>query len=470
MKRFIIISTINMERAPIESFRLNPDGPMKEFPKLNSSRGDSPTSPSTAPKSLFDRAIGTAENVTDAFGLSGAVDTLGTNFAQVSNFFDPSKSLQEKAQTASDLPSTSLKQNIGTGFQLGSLVNPIRAGAGLLKTVTQGALEGGAFLGGGEAAKGGTATEISDSAQSGAKLGGILGVAGNTLSGLGKVLYKAIIPRGTREAQLLQAYKAGSPLLDRIRIAATGQSKSPITVGDTAFNKGLLGTESMLGVQAKQAKGTLWNDFVGPSLSKSDFQVDMKGFFDSVEQKIMSQNADFTRRSSLLEALQAMREDFSNFRVSDLTQLQKFKEGWAKFIPEKAYKGKPIGGAFKEVQDLAADQARDTIYSVLGPEVRRAYLDYGNLLALEELGIKAMTGGKLKGGAGSFLSGIYEMALTPVATIGGRVVYKTGEGITLVGPPGVATLGQLLEEPDSELGQQDSPAPTGRRGIEEFQL
>lgn len=465
------------ERKPLDAFFKTPSETNRSFPPLNPSRGvsrenpvaETVVEPEEKKKGFLERAISVGKKVTDTLGLSGTADTLGTNIANIKNVLNPKTSLEEKVQMSKDLPQTTLKQNIGAGFQLGSMLNPVGGEAGLLKTAVIGAGEGAAIMGGGAATEGKETNEILSEAKSGAKIGGILGTAGKALGSVGKVLYKSIIPRGTREAQLLQAYKANTPLLERIRLAATGTSKSPITVGETAFNKGLLGTESMLGVQAKQAKNTLWNDLVQPALTKADKQVEMKGFFDAVEDKIVSQNPDFTRRAALLEALQALRDDFANFRVADLSQLQKFKEGWAKFIPDKAYKGKPIGAAFKEVQDAAADEARDTIYTVLGPEVNRAYLDYGNLLAIEELGVKAMTGGKLKGGAGSFLSGIYEMALTPVATIGGKVIYKTGEGITLVGPPGVGTLGQLLETPDSEEGQQETPPPTGRRPIEEFQ-
>lgn len=444
-------------RPPLESFFDSPGAAPKEFPKLNLSKGLQAPTPD---KSFFQKATGMAEKVTNAVGLGGTVDYLGNVGANLAH---------SKLGSEGFIPQPNLKQAIGAGAQLASIANPIGAEGGLLKTVVAGALEGGALLGGEAATKNKGTKDIITETKKGAEIGGILGTVGKAISGAGKVLYKSIVPRGTREAQLLQAYKANTPFLERIRLAATGQSKSPITVGETSFNKGLMGTESMLGVQAKQAKNTLWNDLIKPSLEKSDKQVEMKGFFDSVEQKIMNENADFTRRSSLMEALQAMREDFSNFRTADLSQLQKFKEGWAKFVPDKAYRGKPIGGAFKEVQDLAADEARDAIYSTLGPEVRRAYLDYGNLISLEELGVKAMTGGKLKGGAGSFLSGVYEMALTPVATIGGKVIYKTGEGITVVGPPGVGTLGQLLETPDSESVQLENQEPKGRLELEQFQ-
>lgn len=443
-------------RPPLDSFFEAPDAAPKDFPVLNPSKG----AEQPQKKSLLQKATGVAEKVTNAVGLKGTVDYLGNVGANLAH---------PKLGSEGLIPQPNLKQAFGAGTQLSAIANPAGAGGGLLKTAGLGALEGAAMLGGGAAAEDKPASEIATETKRGAKFGGIFGVAGKALQGGGKMLYKALIPTGTREAQLVQSYKATNSLLERMRLAVTGQSKGPVTVGETSFNKGLMGTESMLGVQAKQAKTTLWNDLVQPALNKSDKQVDMGGFFDAVEQKIVSGNADFTRRHALLEALQSMRDDFSNFRVADLPQLQKFKEGWAKFLPDKVYKGKPIGAAFKEVQEMAADEARDAIYKTLGPEVRRAYLDYGNLIALEELGVKAMTGGKLRGGMGSFFSGLYEMALTPVATIGGRTVYKIGEGITLVGPSGVGTLGQLLEAPDSGEDQQETQAPTGRPPLESFQ-
>jgi len=42
-----------------------------------------------------------------------------------------------------------------------------------------------------------------------------------------------------------------------------------------------------------------------------------------------------------------------------------------------------------------------------------------------EFGKKAMTGGKKKGGGGSFWSSVYENATIPAKTVGGQILKKT---------------------------------------------
>jgi hypothetical protein len=131
-----------------------------------------------------------------------------------------------------------------------------------------------------------------------------------------------------------------------------------------------------------------------------------------------------------------------------MLDLQQFKEGWAKFLPEKVYKGKSISGAFNEVKNIASSTARNIIYNKMGPDIQKAYFDYGNLKGLAEAGQKAMTGAKLKGGAGTFLSAVKDMLVYPVATYGGRVLYRTGQGLEFFGKPGAKTVIDIFSNGD----------------------
>lgn len=274
---------------------------------------------------------------------------------------------------------------------------------------------------------------------------GLVKKTGESLKGMGKSLYQFLIPRSKREAQLLQAYKAKTPLLERFKIAVKGApTKGPRTVAETAFEKGLKGTESSMGVQASRASDEIWDKVISPRLKESTEEIDMTSFLDELGKTIVKETPEMSRQKSLLEGLNALKEDYKNVGKISLEQLQDIKSGWAEFIPEKSYQGKSIAGAFKEVTAKAADKARTKIYESLGDDVKEAYLDYGNLKALKELGQNAMTGGRLKGGFGGFWSAIKDMALTPVATISGRVIYKVGEGIEVVGEKGAKTLADLV--------------------------
>lgn len=458
-----------MERVPLSAFKLNQGEAPTEFPRLNASKVV-PQPVEEKPRSFFDKATSFAEGVTDTLGLEGTVDFLGKTAAGV---------MHPKQLAEGNIEKTTIKEGIGSALQIGALTTPIGRGASFIKNLVTGGIQGGAMLGGEAATKDKGAGEIAKETAKGTVLGTAFSAAGKAISSLGKGIYKFIIPRGAREADLLQAYKANTPFLERVMMAAQGKSRTPITAGETAFQsevpgqvfnmQGLRGTETQLGIQARKAATNIWGELVKPSLDQSGVEVSMPKFFAQLEEKIVKENADLSRQKALLEALDAMKEDYSGITNVPLAKLQEFKEGWAQLVPDKAYRGKPIAGAFRDVQNQAADLARHSIYDALGPEVKRAYIDYGNLKAIQEIGVKAMTGGKLKGGAGSFLSGLYEMALTPVATIGGLTVYRTGQGIVLIGAPGVGTIGDLLQASNSEPTQTQTPVPTGRRSLEEFQ-
>lgn len=331
----------------------------------------------------------------------------------------------------------SIVGGIGGGI-VGGLAGPAGAFAGAI---------GGAGLGGaaGEAIQEKIEGKISpkEIAKRGATEAGfqaVGGVVGKGLKIAGKTLYKTAIPTSSIEANLLQEYKATNPLWKRI--VGITKGKAPIIAAETAFKKSLKGTETMLGIQARRAAPKLWDNLLSPQLKKSAGKVDMNTFFEGVRGKIIKENPEFNRQRDLLEALDSLKEPYKGKKVS-MYDLQKFKEGWAKFVPEKAYKGKPITGAFNDVKNIASGNARDRIYNILGPEVREAYLDYGNLKGLQELGQKAMTGGKFKGGFGSFWSAAKDMAITPVSTIGGRTLYRIGQ-VEFYGAPGLKTIGDLL--------------------------
>lgn len=319
---------------------------------------------------------------------------------------------------------------------------------GIARAAATGAAASGAFAAGDALEDGKSIGEVASDGLKGAALGGALGgaagVIGKGVQAAGKAGYKLAIPLSAREAKMMQGYKARAPFWERVKGVLSGSSNAPRVAEETAFNKGFMGTESMLGVQSKRAAKTLWDDVIGKQLKASPTKVRMTDFFDEAERSIVSNNPEVARQKDLLTALQSLRDDYVDVGEITLDKLQDFKKGWAKFVPEKVYKGQPIAGAFNDVKNVLADLARKRIYGALGDDIKLAYLDYGNLEALQELGQKAMTGAKMKGGSGSFLTAIKDMVVTPIATVGGQVVYKIGEGIEMIGPKGARFLGEII--------------------------
>lgn len=292
----------------------------------------------------------------------------------------------------------------------------------------------------------------------GTAIGAAIPLVGPTLRGTGRAVSKlgektveTVIPVSKREASILQTYKANNPFFKRVADVLQGTEQAPTTAGKTATRTtagqtlpGLFGTKSQIGVQAKRAKDSLWKDVIQPRLRASEQAVDLDGFFAKVEDDIIKSNPELSRQKSLLEALNAVKEDYAGTKAVSLEGLQKLKEGWAKFVPDKAYQGKPIGGAFNDVRNQLADEARQTIYSQLGDDVKQAYFDYGNLQGLTEMGKVSMTGQKLKGGTGGLLSELLSQTITPIGTVGGQAVYRLGKGIEFVGNLGAKNLGEAL--------------------------
>lgn len=170
----------------------------------------------------------------------------------------------------------------------------------------------------------------------------------------------------------------------------------------------------------------------------------MPTFIDEIGQQI-DEIPELSRRNELKTALEAFKKDYAG--VADVTSegLQKFKEGWAKFLPDKVYRGKPIASGFREVQNMAAQLARNKIYGALNDiEAKAAYFDYGNLKNLQQLGQQAMSGSKFKGGFGGMLNAAYHMLITPVASTGGLTLYRLGNGMEFVGRQGQKILGHIF--------------------------
>lgn len=267
---------------------------------------------------------------------------------------------------------------------------------------------------------------------------------GRATSKLGSKTAELAIPTSTREAGILQTYKANNPFFTRVADVLKGAEKAPTTAGKTVVEKGLMGTKSMIGVQSKRAANKLWQDVISPRLKASEQAVDLDGFFNKIQDDIINTTPEASRQKALLNALQSFKDDYAGINSVSLEKLQKLKEGWAEFIPEKAYRGENIAGAANQVRKLLANESRQTIYSQLGDDVKQAYFDYGNLQGLQKMGQVAMTGSKLKGGAGSFISELMSQAVTPVATIGGQGIYRIGKGIEFVGNLGAKNLGEAL--------------------------
>ena len=272
-------------------------------------------------------------------------------------------------------------------------------------------------------------------------------VAGNLAKATGKRIYEKVLPTSTQEAGAMQAYKANAPLLSRLKSAVTGEPAEvagqvvprPVTVGETAADKGILGSETMMGIQANRTAKDLWKNTIEPAVASIQQKISTNDLFQAVEKKI-ADLADPSAQASWNTALDAVKEDFSKVKDFTYTQAQKLKSSLDDVVPEKMFRGQPVTGAYNNIRFEMANYIRQKTYEALQDmNIRKDYLDYGNLVNLKKLGISAMTGSKLKGGFGSFMSGLKEIGVVPVGTLAGQTLYRAGD-MLFQGAKGIKTL------------------------------
>jgi hypothetical protein len=307
-------------------------------------------------------------------------------------------------------------------------------------------LSGGAFAPGKEATIVVAKAGLNTAKKAASSTGAALKTVGEKSTGLGVTME---VP--TRQA--LQSYQATQPtLFGRVKNLVTGATKPattatpPITEANTAVRLLQPGTEWQLGVHAKAVSGRLWSDTIAPALNASKNVNDMPTFLSGLRAQIIKGTADLDRRKVLLKAWQSFADDYKNVRTFSDTKLQDYKEGWARFVPEKTYKGEPIAAASKEVRALAADAARNTLYRILPDNAaKQAYIDYGNLKSIAEAGIKSVDALRSKGVSKQVWEAVMDKAVTPIATISGKILYKTGEGLEFLGNKGARKVRDIIQ-------------------------
>ena len=131
----------------------------------------------------------------------GTVDTLGKNLSVIGNVLDPRTSLDQKIATGKHLQPATLKENVGAGLQLGSIITGggTAAPTGVLANTALGAGLGAAATGGGALAENKSLPEAGKDALIGAAVGGAVSGAtalvGRFLQGSGdKIQYSIIKP------------------------------------------------------------------------------------------------------------------------------------------------------------------------------------------------------------------------------------------------------------------------------------
>lgn len=277
--------------------------------------------------------------------------------------------------------------------------------------------------------------------------GKTLTVAARATKSTGKALNASGFTPNVAEAERIIAYKANTPFLKRALNAVTGNEDpgKPRLKSDTALEQGVAGTEKIIGITAKRKADKLWNEKIAPAVRDSEEIMTKEELFAPAVQLVES-TTDPTRKKALKAALDALYEDYADADGWSLEVAQALKRDLAKFLPSKMYRGQDVASEIRTLQYEMAHAIRQKTYEALDDvNIKKDYLDWANLAALEQIGVKAISEAKLKGGFGSFWTAMWDMTTTPIKTVGGQVLYRVGNSLEFIGEKGITNFGDFLK-------------------------
>lgn len=292
-----------------------------------------------------------------------------------------------------------------------------------------------------EVLAGGGAGLIKDLTIGGAKLAtkGVAPIA-NSIKPLGEVIYTRAFTPSVKEAENILAYEATKPsFLSKLYGAGALEGNpvfKPITVPETALRSGIAGTEKQVGVQAKQVADTLYKKEIAPAIKSIEGNITKEELFAPVEERIANM-VDPSKKAAYQNALDSLKEDYAAIKDFSFEQAQALKSELAQFTPAKVFRGQDVANETRMIQSDMASLIRQKTYEALKDQnIKQKYIDYGNLQELQKVGVKAISSAGTKGGFGGFWSTVYDTAMTPVKTIGGKVLYHIGDKLQVTAPKG----------------------------------
>ena len=294
---------------------------------------------------------------------------------------------------------------------------------------------------GAELLAGGGAGLIKDAVVGGSKLvaKGVSPVL-NSVKPVGNFIYSRAFTPSAKEAENILAYEATKPsIASSIYGAGALEGNAafkPITVADTALRSGIAGTEKQVGVQAKQVADTLYKKQISPAVDSIKETLTKDELFAPLRERI-AQITDPSKKKAYQNAYDSLAEDYANIEQFTYKEAQKLKSELAQFTPAKIFRGQDVANETRMLQADIASTIRQKTYDLLkDSNIRQKYIDYGNLQELQKVGVKAISEAGTKGGFGGFWSTMYDTAMTPVKTIGGKMLYKIGDKLQVTAPKG----------------------------------
>lgn len=388
--------------------------------------------PKTAVDTAKDLAIGFAKGVgRTATQTASGIQDIGQGILGGAEALVTGKDLSQTRAMQPNMGFESLKQETSQGQAVTQALQPINEQQKL----------GGQLETGAELLAGGAAGLIKDAVVGGVKLAGkVVSPVLNSVKPAGSFIYSRAFTPNVAEAERILAYEATKPsVASKIYGAGALEGNAafkPITTAETALRSGIAGTEKQVGIQAKQVADTLYRTKIAPEVKGIKEIITKDELFSPLQSRI-NKIVDPSKKISYQNAYDSLVEDYAKIKSFSFEEAQALKSELAQFTPAKVFRGQDVANETRMLQADMASYIRERTYDALkNVNVKQQYIDYGNLQELQKVGVRAISEAGTKGGFGGFWSTMYDTAMTPVKTIGGKVLYKIGDKLQVTAPKG----------------------------------
>lgn len=244
---------------------------------------------------------------------------------------------------------------------------------------------------------------------------------GKATENIGESIYWLTLPPWVDEARAIQKNKAWL-------------WPKPRTTVETAIDKNIMWTRSMIGTQAEKEANKIFTKTVNPMLEKATTKTNVQWLIDELWTEIEKfAKWDPDKLAEYNDALIEMKKSFWDKKFSELSQkeLHELKSWLQGRTPQKFFKGKEITNAYQELRAKLATKLTKNLHTNLTQEfwedTAKLYKDYANLQWLKEVWVKSRSAAWLKWWFGWFWSTIAQELATPATTVWGKALVSVGK-------------------------------------------
>lgn len=255
---------------------------------------------------------------------------------------------------------------------------------------------------------------------------------GKLFENVGKFTYWLTLAPTQAEAEAIQSYKAWTTAF------------KPKTAVETALDQPLfqkwwrtawsklwqIGTREMIGTQSEAAATNIFKQKINPIMKQADdvgLKLSYKDLINAAKKSVNNASKwSDSQKKMIIDNINKITKDYKG--TTTLKNLDLEKQAVASKVPTRLQTAAKIPNELKAAQSEVAKAFRQWVHTTIkdkfGVDSAKLYTDYANLKWLSKIWPKAATQAGRKGGAGWFLSWVWEEVATPITTTTGKLSYK----------------------------------------------